>query len=97
MFKTRPRTELIWAGCGLIFLAAAVVVVAVIAGVLYSKFTRWTGKDMTISADAYADFLVAYRAFFFGVCPGIAVISGTAAWYIFKNLKRIADDRARAA
>ena len=92
IFKTRPRTELIWAGWGALGLTAGVLVVAAFGAALYPKFAQWAGTDITISADSYASFLRAYRAFFFGIFPAIAFLSAVVAWTLFKNLKRVGDN-----
>lgn len=89
LFKTRPRTELIWAGWGALCLALGVLMIAGFGVALYPKFKA--SSDVRISTDTYASFLGIYKAFFFGVFPAIAFLSGVVAWSILKNLKRIAD------
>jgi len=77
----------------LAFLTAILVLSLAVSIPIYSKFKRMAGTDVTISAEGFADLLQAYRALLFYASSGIALMSGTAAWTVFKNLKRIRDDK----
>jgi hypothetical protein len=87
---------MIWIGGGLIAVAVILIIAAVAGAMIYPKYTRLAGDAVTFSAAGYAELLGAFRAVFFGIFPGIALLSGTVAWIIFKNLKKITCDADKA-
>jgi hypothetical protein len=91
--KLRPRSEMILVGSALAVMAATLLLSLTVTVPVYFKFKQMAGTKVTFSSSGFDSFLRAYSALLLIAFPGIAVVCGYSAWVVFKNFKRITDNK----